>query len=63
MNKCFDRSAEEGIIKAFDNNADIYITQDREHLLSKLDNTSLYIGMTACNPPAAMMGINTIASS
>ncbi|NLD36204.1 MAG: glycosyltransferase family 9 protein [Desulfatiglans sp.] len=54
--------AEEGIIKAFDNNADIYISQDREHLLSILDNTCLYIGHdSGVTHLAAMMGINTIA--
>lgn len=54
--------AEKGIIRAFDNNAELYISQNREELLSLFDNTSLYIGHdSGVTHVAAMMGIDTIA--
>jgi heptosyltransferase III len=54
--------AEQDIINVFENNAKVYVSQDRESLLSILDNTCLYIGHdSGVTHVAAMMGINTIA--
>jgi ADP-heptose:LPS heptosyltransferase len=54
--------AEEDIVKAFDNKREVCISQDREQLLSVLNNSFLYIGHdSGVTHLAAMMGINTIA--
>ncbi len=54
--------AEQDIINTFDKIRDVYISHNRESLLSILDNTNLYIGHdSGVTHLAAMMGINTIA--
>jgi heptosyltransferase III len=53
--------AEQDIAKNFDN-MDVYVSLDKESLLSVLDNTCLYIGHdSGVTHLAAMMGINIIA--
>ncbi|MBN1904267.1 MAG: glycosyltransferase family 9 protein [Deltaproteobacteria bacterium] len=54
--------AEQEILNAFDKMTEVYVSHNREGLLSILDNTCLYIGHdSGVTHLAAMMGINTIA--
>jgi len=54
--------AEQDIAKVFGINVEVCVSQDKESLLSILDNTCLYMGHdSGVTHLAAMMGINTIA--